>query len=146
MGGVEERNETIIRRWMEEGWNGRNVDLIDELFAPNFIAKGGAHGEIGIDDYRVYVRLLMHAFPDLNGKILDVVTAGEFVVIRIRVTGTYSHEVQGVAPSGSAIDVEIVDLWQISDGLIQTRVSAQFDRLELESAIGTEIVFKPEFA
>ena len=31
-----EQNKSIVRRWVEEGWNKRNTALIDQLFTPNF--------------------------------------------------------------------------------------------------------------
>ena len=31
-----EQNKSIVRRWVEEGWNKHNTALIDDLFTPNF--------------------------------------------------------------------------------------------------------------
>ena len=31
-----EQNKSIVRRWVEEGWNQQNAALIDELFTPDF--------------------------------------------------------------------------------------------------------------
>ncbi len=32
-----EQNKKVVLRWREEIWNKRNVNIIDELHAPNFV-------------------------------------------------------------------------------------------------------------
>ncbi len=32
-----EQNKSIVRRWIEEGWNKHNLAVIDEVYAPNFV-------------------------------------------------------------------------------------------------------------
>src|SRR6266496_6588413 len=32
-----EQNKSIVRRWIEDGWNKHNLAVIDEVYAPNFV-------------------------------------------------------------------------------------------------------------
>ena len=32
---MSEENKAIVRRWLEDGLNARNLAIIDELFAPD---------------------------------------------------------------------------------------------------------------
>ena len=33
---MSEENKSIVRRWIEDGMNGRELAIIDELFAPDY--------------------------------------------------------------------------------------------------------------
>lgn len=138
----EEENVEIVRRWLEEGWNGKNVDLADELFSPDFTAQGGPHGKVSLSDYKLYVQVALAAFPDLRCSIIELIPAGEIVVSKVRVRGTHTGEAQGVAPTGVDIDTRVTDVWLVRDGRIHERQNSEFDRSGLSDLLNVDVMFR----
>ncbi len=63
-----EENKAISRRADEELFNRGNLDVAEELFAPNFVFHDPASGEDwhGPESVRQYAAMLRGAFPDLQ--------------------------------------------------------------------------------
>ena len=59
---------------------------------------------------------LLPAIPDMRLDIEDVVAEGEKVLVRLRIRGTQQGELLGIPPTGRALDVAVLDLFQIRDG------------------------------
>jgi predicted ester cyclase len=67
-----------------------------------------------IDLFRMYTA----AFPDLRMTPEDVLPSGDKVVARVRVTGTHQGEFLGMPATGSAVDVQLIDIIRFGeDGL-----------------------------
>lgn len=56
--------------------------------------------------------------PDMALPIEDVVAEGDKVLVRLRVTGTHGGDLMGLAPTGKAIDIGVMDLFRVEDGVI----------------------------
>ena len=52
----------------------------------------------------------------MNLPIDDVIAEGEKVLVRLRVKGTHGGDLMGVAATGKAIDIGVLDLFQFRDG------------------------------
>lgn len=61
---------------------------------------------------------LMPAFPDMTLPLEDFVAEGEKVLVRLRVQGTHTGPFGDMAPTGRKIDISVLDLFQIRDGLL----------------------------
>lgn len=61
---------------------------------------------------------LLPGIPDLELPIEDVVAEGGKVLVRLRVVGTHGGELMGMAPTGRKIDIGVMDLFQIRDGML----------------------------
>ena len=60
---------------------------------------------------------LLPAFPDMKLPLEDFVAEGEKVVVRLRVQGTHSGPFGDMAATGRQIDIGVLDLFQIRDGV-----------------------------
>lgn len=134
----------IIRRWFEEGWNERNPDLIDTMFAPGFTAEGGPHGTLDRLSYKQYFLSVTAASPDMQCEIIQLYDSGGFVVSHILSVGTLSHTFAGMEASGKKFTTDIIDIWKVDDGLISERMNAEFDSLGIKQQVGSKPYFKPE--
>ena len=56
--------------------------------------------------------------PDMALPIEDVVAEGEKVLVRLRVKGTHGGPLMGMAPTGKGIDIGVMDLFEVRDGVI----------------------------
>ena len=62
--------------------------------------------------------VLMPAFPDMRLPLLDFVAEGEKVLVRLRVQGTHTGAFGDMAATGLPIDIGVLDLFQIRDGVL----------------------------
>ena len=106
-----EQNKAIIRRVWEEMTNQRKLDLVDELFADDYVVHVNVPGmEVirGRDAFKQALPALYTAFPDLHETIEDMVAEGDKVVVRTSWTGTHQGEWMGVAPTGKKVAVTAI--------------------------------------
>ncbi len=61
---------------------------------------------------------LLPGIPDMALPIEDVVAEGGKVLVRLRVVGTHGGELMGMAPTGRRIDIGVMDLFHVRDGII----------------------------
>ena len=115
-----EQNKALVRRWIEEGFNKRDVKIADELFVQGFIVNGQKIGREGLK--QSMTRHLI-AFPDLRVVINEIIAEGDKVVIWYTVQGTQKGEFDGVPPTGKQVNWFGADLLRIEGGKI---VEARF--------------------
>ena len=84
-----ETNKVLARRVIEEVLNGRNLDLLDELAALDYIEHSPLPGQgTGIDGIRDRYTMLFKAF-DFVFSVDDVIAEDDKVVLRWTQTGTH---------------------------------------------------------
>ena len=77
-----EANKALARRVFDEVLNGRNLDLLDEIAASDYVEHSPLPGQgIGIDGIRDRYTFLFNAF-DFHFTIDDVIAEGDRVVVR----------------------------------------------------------------
>src|SRR5215217_2194401 len=99
---MSERNEELMRRAVDEVWNGGRTEVIDEMFGPGDVRHDPAlpqpvSGARGFEDV---VRMYRTAFPDLNLVIEEMLSTDDVVVARWRAAGTHRGDLMGLAPTG----------------------------------------------
>ena len=62
--------------------------------------------------------VLMPAFPDMKLPLEDFVAEGDKVLVRLRVQGTHTGAFGDMAPTGRRIDIGVLDLFQIREGVL----------------------------
>jgi predicted ester cyclase len=114
-----EANEALVRRWYEEFWCQGNADAADELVDPDFIDHQALPGaQAGIAGLKEFVRAWRRGFPDMAETIELLISDGDMVVGRFRLSGTHRGDFFGLAPSGRRVDVTGIDILRIRDGKI----------------------------
>jgi len=102
-----EENKAVSRRVAEEIFNGGNLDLADELYAPDYVLHDPAlpedlHGPEGL---KQYVGITMGGFPDARVTIEDQIAEGDKVVDRWTAIGTHMGDFMGIPPTGMRFEV-----------------------------------------
>jgi steroid delta-isomerase-like uncharacterized protein len=115
-----ERNKELVRRMDEEVWNKGNLEIMDELYSPDFVWHFLPTGSetIGLDSLREQVRSHRKAFPDWTEKIKHIVAEGDLVVIHFISTGTNDGSFLGNPPTGKSIRINEMSIFRIADGKI----------------------------
>jgi steroid delta-isomerase-like uncharacterized protein len=130
--------EQLVRRWFEEIWNHRRLDVIDELMGvPCVIHDPGTQpGDVrDPTQFRALAEGLHHAISGIHVEIEDAVAQGEQVVIRCVVTGTHTGEGLGVPPTNRRVHVTGMAWGKWRDGKL-VEAWNNFDLLSLFDQIG----------
>jgi len=120
----KESNKVLARRIVEEMWNTQNLQVVDEVYAPEF---GGGHAAA-----KQFVSANLAAFPDLEISIQDQIAENDLVVTRYVMRATHQGEFASIPPTGKPFritgiemhrfaDSKLVELWNIVDllGMLQ---------------------------
>jgi predicted ester cyclase len=120
MSSAEEHNKALVRRFTEEVYNRGNLDVADELLAPDFVDHGQAAGEEGhIEAYKRWIADMRAASSDFHMSIEEQIAEGEKVVTRLISSGTLEHsEPMGLASTGTYIVIEYISIDRVVEGKI----------------------------
>ena len=127
---MSEANKALIRRIFEEIFNGRQHQLVSELYCDDCIGCDPAN-PADIEGHEGLIALLdgyATAFPDHKYELLDLIAEGDKVVAHWRV---YSPA-QGAVPE---IKTEGLSLCTVRGGRVH-RVHQHFDNLGVLRALG----------
>jgi steroid delta-isomerase-like uncharacterized protein len=127
---------------LHEIWNTGDLELIDRVYAPDFLAHWPASSEVperrGIDGIRFGVTRIRTAFPDWHERVLDVFGSGHKVASRYVSTGTHQGKFWGIEPTGRRVEIEEISIFRIAGG----RVAEQwcmFDELARLQQLGVGV-------
>ncbi len=123
-----QENRAIIRRAYEELWNERNVGVVDELVAEDFLNHAAPpdrqRGRQGLKDV---VRMFESAFPDFRYEVEDVIAEGEKVAVRDVFRGTHEGDFMGIPATGSRVTMEAIHIYRFSEGKLAEHWVARDD-------------------
>ena len=128
----------IQRFW--QGFNNHNLDLWDEVCAPNFINHDSGLPTPDADLATIkqtIAHLMFGAFPDMQAIEQDLIVDGDKVVTRRILRGTHQGEFMGIAPTGKAVTAGGVWLSHLRDGKIKEQW-VYFDALGLLQQVGAK--------
>ncbi len=112
-----EENKAIVRRFIE-AYNTRNLDLFDDLVAPDYVDH--THQQHGLENFKQLFTLAFKAFPDWHEHIEDIIAEGDKVWVCVTATGTHTGEwnLSGVPlpPTGKKVTMRMVFIWRVVNG------------------------------
>src|ERR1700710_2790621 len=107
---------------LHEIWNTGNLDMIDRVYARDFVAHWPASSEVperrGIDGIRFGVTRIRTAFPDWHERVLDVFGSADRVASRYVSTGTHRGPFWGIEPTGRRIEIDEISIFRIAEDRI----------------------------
>jgi len=96
-----EQAKVLVLRHHDEVWTRGNIDVVDEIFAPDFVGHHpGQPDWVGPDAVKQAVVNARAAFPDFAEHVEDVIVEGDRVVTRFTASGTHLGPYRGLAPTG----------------------------------------------
>jgi steroid delta-isomerase-like uncharacterized protein len=115
----------------------KDPDGIVAAATPGFVDDFVAIGEIrGQDAVRAFFRELFAAFPDFTMTLDRIVADDTTAVVQWHAAGAFTGgQFQGIAPTGSRVEIRGVDVMEIADGLI-TRNTIYYDGASFARQIG----------
>ena len=135
---MSEENKPIARRALEEVFSGQgDLDVADELFAPNYVGHDPASPEDirGPEGVKEFASMYRNAFPDVLMSVEEQVAEGDKVVTRWIASGTHQGDMMGIAPTGNRVTVAGTSVERIVDGKIEETWD-NYDALGMMQQIG----------
>jgi len=114
-----ETNEALVRRWAEEILSKGDLNLIDELFAADYVDHTNPPDwPPGREGHKQIVALYHTAFPDFHYTIEQKVAEVDLVVVRGTYHGTHCGAFFGIPPTGVSFTTTGMHLFRVADGKI----------------------------
>lgn len=132
---MSEELKALAQRGFDEIWSKGNLDVADELLAPDFVGRPGGEELQGREAAKAFITGMRAAFPDLTLTVEDQLAEGDTVVTRWTARGTHRGELMGIQPTGSQVDVAGITIQRFRDGMIVEGWTS-FDRLGMLQQIG----------
>ena len=111
-------NVKVVQVIFSEVWSKGNVDLIDELYAADFVGHFPGETFHGREGIRSHVTAHRIAFPDWAEQIEDTIAEKDRVVVRFRSSGTNLGEFLDRAPTGNRVEISEVAIFRLKDGKV----------------------------
>lgn len=113
-----EANEQLLARYVREVWDEGNLDALERFLSPSYkrhvsptLPPLDRNGQIQ------RLRGFRSAFPDITLTVEDVVAGDDRVAFRSTIRGTHRGPLAGLAATENEIEVTLVDIVRIEDGL-----------------------------
>ena len=133
---MSDTNKSIVRRWFDEIYTKKRLELMDELHAAAYTWRGPSGVTVtSRDGMRELLGVYFSAFPDLHFTVEEQMSEGDQVVTRWSARGTHSGEFDGIAPTGSSIVFTGITISRLENGRLVEEWES-FDELLLMRQIG----------
>ncbi len=99
-----EENKAVVGRYLEEAINRRDLDVLDEIFAAEFIDHTAVPGQApGVEGLRQFFAMMDAGFPDFRATVEDMIAEADKVAVRFTFRGTHQGEFMDVPPTGKQV-------------------------------------------
>ena len=131
-----EENKALVRRWVD-AWNtNSNFEVIDQIFAVDWIDRNPIPGSPqGLEGAKYFVTAFRSAFSEIQLTIDLLLGEGDWVMFRWIATATHTGPFLGVAPTGKRVTFSGVTIHRVANGRFAESVG-EIDFLGLLEQLG----------
>ena len=129
-------NKVVVDR-ITQAFNDGNMDLLDELVAPEFVGHNPLSPEPipGPAGLKGFFGAFRAAMPDIRHPSWTTIAEGDLVAIHMPIEGTFENELMGVPPNGKKVSLWMCNIWKVVDGKA-VEWWLNFDTLSLMQQLG----------
>jgi len=114
-----EENKAMVRRFIEEVFNQRNVDAIDTFMSSDYVDHVVPPGVPPTrEGFKQFAGVFLAAFPDFQYTIEDDIAEGDRVMQRLSASGTQQGEVMGIPATGKHATWSEMHIGRVAGGKI----------------------------
>src|SRR5215467_4082486 len=109
----------IVKRFVEELWNARRLDVADQIFSEDCVTHQLRSGVLservprGPQAMKEHVSGWLMSFPDLRFNIEQTLGEGDRVVSQLVMEGTHQGAWMGIPPTGKRVQVRMITIHRI---------------------------------
>ena len=128
-----EDNKAVVRRLIEEVYNEGNLDVVDELVAPDvFNHPAVLEHQHGIDSFKHVIEWVRGISSDVHYNIDDIIGEGDKVAVRMTQSGTHTGPLRDIPPTSKRFSVDYVHWFRLADGKVAEMWAVRDDLSRLE--------------
>jgi predicted ester cyclase len=109
------KNKNAVRRFYEEIINQKNLAVIPELVAPNYLFHMTPEIK-GTEGVKNYFAPVFAAFPDWHEKIDHMFAEGDMVATFTTLSATFTGKWGDTAPTGKKLTLQSANLCRLEKG------------------------------
>src|SRR5688500_18053345 len=127
-----------------DAWNRRDPEaVLATMAASGSYADPTTGGRLSGSAFASYMNALFSAFPDSSFEVVSKgATAPDFVAAQWIMRGTNSGSMNGLPPTGKAIELHGADFIRVVEGRIQS-VDGYFDPGVVPRQLGLQVIVQP---
>lgn len=129
---TSEKHIQTIQRITAEAFNAGDLDVVDELFADDYVSYDPTGAEGDRESFKAFVSAFREAMPDFEATVDLFVVNGDWMAFRFTSTGTFENEhafFPGVLPNNKTVELvvhvilrfnedgQLVEEWDMWDNL-----------------------------
>lgn len=99
-------------------FNTPDIDISDEIFAPNFITHQPMGLQFDRPSFKTYVAGFYVAFPDMRQEVEDYVLGTDKFVLRVKYYGTHKGDFMGVPATGRSISLSGMGMFRFEGNAV----------------------------
>jgi steroid delta-isomerase-like uncharacterized protein len=121
-----------------DAWNARDAERIAAFFSDDAVYDDRGAGAVarGRSEIRAHAERVHRAFPDLRFELLRAAHADDFTAGEWRSRMTHRGEIDGLAPSGRAVESSGVDLATLGPGGLIVHLVSYYDGAAIMRDLG----------
>ena len=114
----------IIKRFVEELWNARRLDVADQIFSEDCVTHQLRSGVLaeparrGPQAVKEHVSGWLMSFPDLRFNVEQMIAERDRVVSQLVMEGTHQGTWMGISPTGKRLQVRMITIHRIANSKI----------------------------
>lgn len=109
-------HKSTVRRMFEEVINLGKIDVVDDLFHPDFQTTT-QQGTFDRDGFKQFVSAWRGGLPDIVCEVSDPIVEGDRVAWSVRARGTHTGDFMGMPATGRSVDFDSLNIAEFRDGL-----------------------------
>jgi predicted ester cyclase len=130
-------DHTAAMRSTYERINAGDIAGFGDLVADDFVEHQGGPGLPPTKQGTLeFFRILLAAFPDWHMTVEDLIAGGDKTVARVKATGTHKGEFMGVPPTGTRVDMQLIDIMRFDGAGLVCEHWGVADMLSLMQQLG----------
>ena len=136
---MSEEIKALLRRFVNEVWNGGRLDLIDDLVAPDYVSHVVHTPRLkNREELKRWIADVRTAFPDVRFTIRDLLVDGNKTIARWTSEASHEGEFLGVPGTGQRAVCHGITITRFVDGKIAEEWG-EWDALQLKEQIGKSV-------
>ncbi|EJL82021.1 ester cyclase [Pantoea sp. GM01] len=115
---MSEQNKAVVRHFNQQVIADGNRQAFEQLVAENFINRSAPAGAPNDREslWHTFDQILRPAFSELQVQIEDQIAERDWVTTRKTIRGIHSGSLMGIAPTGLAVTIAVIDMVRIEAG------------------------------
>jgi predicted ester cyclase len=133
---MSQEDAEVFAQRFESIFDGPNLDIVDELFAEDFVGHLPLAPNLDREGWKAYVASFYEGTPDLRQTTNTVVVGENRLVLQVTYTGTHNGPLFGIAPTGLEVIMTGTGLFTFNEEGLVIENRADLDVVGVLAQIG----------